>query len=281
MLEIWVLVTALVSLILVYPSYMNWKSPKNSPTEFLRSGNIRSLQKVVVLLGDSITKGRISADYVQLLSKDLEENRFNLINAGVNGDLAWHVLQRLDEVIQCNPDIVTILIGTNDANSTRMGMHRSPATAFRKLPRIPDIDWFEANLKEIVHRLAESTKARIALLSIPPLGEDLDSYAVALSSQFSETIREIALQTNTAYLPLHEKMLKFIRNNPSRPKKPIETSFWWIFASLYWHYLFRGSWNSISAQRGFRLLNDHIHLNDDAAMMVADMIRDFILEEPT
>ena len=280
MLEIVVLVTTLVSLLLMYPSYMNWKAPENSPTEFLRSANVRDPQKkVVVFLGDSITKGRISANFVHLLSRDLDSDRFQLINAGVNADLTWHVMQRLDKVIRCDPDIVIILIGTNDANSTRIGAGRSPATAFRKLPRIPDINWFEANLKRIVHRLTESTRARIALLSIPPLGEDLESSAVTLSSEFSETIGGIAVKTNTAYLPLHEKMLEFIRDNPSRPKKSIETSFWWIFTSLYWHYLFRRSWNQISAQRGFRLLNDHIHLNDDAAKMVADLIRDFILEE--
>ena len=43
---------------------------------------------------------------------------FSIVNAGINGDLAWNLLERLDDVIDCNPNHITILIGTN-VNSLR------------------------------------------------------------------------------------------------------------------------------------------------------------------
>ena len=34
---------------------------------------------------------------------------------GMNGDLAWNVNERIDKIIKCDPDLVFLLIGSNDA----------------------------------------------------------------------------------------------------------------------------------------------------------------------
>ena len=74
---------------------------------------------MVVCIGDSITHGRVSHNYVDLLAGRFRDGNVVFVNAGINSELAWNVVQRLDAVIACKPDVVTVLsYGTNDANAT-------------------------------------------------------------------------------------------------------------------------------------------------------------------
>jgi len=62
--------------------------------------------KSILLLGDSITE---SFNTQKLLSE------FKIINKGISGNNSTHLLKRLDrDLLASNPDIVFILIGTND-----------------------------------------------------------------------------------------------------------------------------------------------------------------------
>ncbi|MFV8052550.1 SGNH/GDSL hydrolase family protein [Mycobacterium sp. 48b] len=71
----------------------------------------------IVCAGDSITRGKLSADYIAMLRQRPVGERAEFVRAGVNGDLAHNLLQRLDTVIAADPDVVTVLIGTNDARA--------------------------------------------------------------------------------------------------------------------------------------------------------------------
>jgi lysophospholipase L1-like esterase len=67
----------------------------------------------VLFLGDSITAG---GDWGQWLPDE------RTINLGVDGDTTDGVLARLDEVVQAAPEVIVLLIGTND-----FGHHRASA----------------------------------------------------------------------------------------------------------------------------------------------------------
>jgi lysophospholipase L1-like esterase len=84
-----------------------------------------------------------------------DRHRYAFINAGQNGNSSRDLLRRLSEIVSCEPDAVTVLIGTNDA---RTGF---PETAER---------FFQQSLSALMSGLRSQTIARIALLSIPPLG---------------------------------------------------------------------------------------------------------------
>ena len=71
-------------------------------------------RNVVVCVGDSVTEGVSSADWVAMLRERGGAQGVQVVNAGVAGDLAWNVLQRLDSVVRCDPDTVTVMVGTND-----------------------------------------------------------------------------------------------------------------------------------------------------------------------
>jgi lysophospholipase L1-like esterase len=96
-----------------------------------------------------------------MLRDRLAATGFEVVNAGVNGDTSTGVLARLDQVIACRPDAVTVLIGTNDVLE---GIGREDA-----LPA------YRANVTKIVQRLRDETSARIAVLSPPPFGGVLDN----------------------------------------------------------------------------------------------------------
>jgi lysophospholipase L1-like esterase len=78
--------------------------PANNPKSFLKNKEIACPgRKRIVVIGDSITHGNVSANYVQMLGDRLRKRDgklFDIINAGINSDFAWNVLQRLEDVIE-------------------------------------------------------------------------------------------------------------------------------------------------------------------------------------
>src|SRR5271167_2380003 len=148
--------------------------------------------KTVVCFGASLTAGTVSFDYVELLQKRPELAGFRFINHGVNGDLAWNGLQRLDRVIAEQPDFVSILIGTNDVNATLSERNRLHYLSFNHLPTEPTLEWYEVNLTTIVQRLKTETDAKLALLSLAVIGEDLQHEANRKVEVYNKAIRRIA-----------------------------------------------------------------------------------------
>jgi acyl-CoA thioesterase-1 len=146
--------------------------PDNNPAAFIAEVKPGFSGSVLVCVGDSITHGRISSNYVDMLSDDLKKKDFYVVNAGINGELAYNVLMRLDSVIKCDPDYVTVLIGTNDAHGALTAEQGEVVFKEMKLPQMPTDQWYRENLTQIVRKLKVSTHAKIALLSIPPIGEN-------------------------------------------------------------------------------------------------------------
>jgi lysophospholipase L1-like esterase len=70
-------------------------------------------RELVLFLGDSITAG---GDWDRRLTGE------RTLNLGIGGDTTDGVLARLDEVVAAAPDVIVLLIGTND-----FGNHRASA----------------------------------------------------------------------------------------------------------------------------------------------------------
>ncbi len=69
----------------------------------------------IACLGDSLTRAQFSVDYLDLLGRRHPPGDVRLARFGANGDFAYDLLQRLDAVVTNPPDVITVLIGTNDA----------------------------------------------------------------------------------------------------------------------------------------------------------------------
>lgn len=248
--------------------------PKNNPKAFLESEQPVPAVNVIVCAGDSITHGNVSANYVDMLEGRFQSDDYVFINAGINGNLAWNVAQRLDEIIACNPDIVTLLIGTNDVNATMSEQSTQRYIRGQGLPQSPDLAWYRKNVTRIIDRLQEDTHAQIAVLTLPPLGEDLNSEMNQRIVTYNDALKTIAQAKQVTLLDLHEKLCALLPENHTPP--PYEGNLMLIFTAAFQYYFLRRSWDDISKAHDLVLLTDHIHLNDTAATVVADLLTDFI-----
>lgn len=228
----------------------------------------------IVCVGDSITRAQVSVDYVADLRRRIPTA--TVINAGVNGDLAYNVLQRLDAVVEEQPDLVTVLIGTNDANATMSERNLRMFTEMKQLPVRPTLEWYRENLTAIVTRLDAETLARVAVLSPPVLGEDPDSEPVARSTAYAQVAREVARTAGVTYLPLHEHQLDHLRSADRHPRITYRDGRSIQSRAAIQHFILRRSFDAIARSRGLELTTDLIHQNSRGAGMIADLIEQFI-----
>ena len=76
--------------------------------------------KIIVAFGDSLTYGYgidREYSYPSQLQKELDELEYNIkvYNSGLSGETTTAALNRVEWVLQLNPDIVILTIGGNDA----------------------------------------------------------------------------------------------------------------------------------------------------------------------
>jgi lysophospholipase L1-like esterase len=224
----------------------------------------------VICVGDSITRGQVSANYVKMLESRLPGT--TVINAGVNYDVSAHVLDRLSEVVDQDPDVVTVLIGTNDATAT---LGETTARKLRerwKVAEDPSPGGYAANLSAIATRLKDETRARIALISPPVLGEDLDSVALRRTSEFGEIVRKVAAEQFVQYLPLNEQMVAHLEKADRKPRVHYRADSLLAPTAAMQHFFLGRGFDAISKSRGLLLTTDTVHLNSRGAGMIADLI---------
>ena len=240
------------------------------------------MTKTVVCMGDSITRGQVSANYVAVLENRMASEGFRFVNAGVNNDLTYNLLRRLERVIQLQPDFVTILAGTNDLIGSS-AWHRSLFyMLIKRLPRRPSLGWARQNMHSILTELKNRTQAIIGVASIPPLGEDLNSSNVARVRAYNGMLKRIAKRQKVAYLPVFERMEAYLKavDRPGHIRRyrgslVIEAEF------VYRRLIVGQDYDEFSASKGFVILNDGVHLNKRGAALVADEIETFLRANTT
>jgi acyl-CoA thioesterase I len=254
---------------------MAMKLPDNNPENFLKQKSIDG--KVVVCIGDSITHGRVGCNYVDILVQRLGGKGYRIVNAGINSELAYNVTRRLDEIISCKPDYVTVLIGTNDANASISKKNGERAMSGMKLPQIPTKAWYRENLEKICIELRKRTKAKIAIISLPPISEEPNSLAFTRAKEYSAIIKDVAERQNLVYLPLNEMMTLYLQQYNSKPLLQYNEN--WrlaMYKGIAQHILLGKSYDDISRSNGFILLIDLVHLNCTGSGLVSDIIENFI-----
>jgi lysophospholipase L1-like esterase len=276
-----IIVTQLIVIYLIYYRSIIqeiFSLPKGNPKEFIKK-IIENPDRIVnkkriAFIGDSITHGNMSVNFIKLIANEIGIKQFDYINGGLNASLSYNVLQRLPDIIECQPDISIILIGTNDAHRSIQLYKHSITNNRIQLPKQPDKNWFIENLRKIVTELKEKTNSKIAICSLPPIGEDISHEIFRLCIDYSKSIKDITEEMNISYLPVNEKMIEYLKLNPSKQKFPTEKKLYGLAAAL--HYFLDLELDQISKYYGFSLLVDHLHLNSKGAKIVADLIIDYI-----
>ena len=249
--------------------------PENYPNPQNRQ-QIDSSKKVLVCFGDSNTHGNVSYNWVNDLSSQLTD--YQVFNAGINSDLTYTLLKRIDDVIACKPNFITILIGTNDVNST---MGKIMEKRYQNLGRVskdvsPNFKDFKENYIEIIRQLKAKTQAKIAVMSLPVLGEDLAHEANQKADKYSEFVKQLATDEQLIYLPVREKQKDFLQKNPQPLKHTFEEAYKLLNFSVINYYLLGKNWDEISTKHGFQLTPDNIHQNSIAGGIIRDLVKDAI-----
>ncbi len=275
----WVMLSAglIASSIAGYTIYRFSKRPSNNPETFVQS--TKRSHKIVACLGDSNTQGTMAHNFVNDLAAQMGDKGYDFINAGVNGDLVYNALHRVNDVIACNPDYIIILIGTNDILA-RLGKGNEVHFEVKKqLPQKPTEAWFIENLKRLIGMLKLHTNAKIAILSLPLISEDTDSLAFKAAIEYSQQIHQVAQEMDITYLPLNERQLEYFEKHRRNTQKNVVKSPFAYFMPSFKHYVLRKSWEDISKEAGLTLTIDTVHQNKMAAQMIERLIIEFLEKE--
>jgi acyl-CoA thioesterase-1 len=218
----------------------------------------------------------MSADYLAQLRDLVGDNGCTFVNAGINGDLAWNVLQRVDDIVACHPDAVTLLVGTNDVLASLGPSWEATYRRQQHIRETPTLAWYGENVRAIIDRLRAGTGARLAILDLPPLGEDLASGINERVREYNAVLRNVAAQAGVDVLPLHDGLVSLLPEGHEPP--PFEGRRDLMGSAMARRLVLRRSWNEVSTAHGLAVLTDHVHLNDRAATVVSELIADWLVD---
>jgi len=232
---------------------------------------------LVICVGASIVRGLFGASFVEILSR-MSRDGFSFVNAGVGGQTAADVLARLESIIAEQPDYVVILVGTNDVTA---GLYPrlarlSLARLRKKLPQPSSPESYRKNMVQMVKLLKQRTTARIGLVSLPVLGEDLLSEHNDRVRAYNAILKEIASQEDVGYISVHEAQEEYLRSAQPEGGLPFDPGRMLGLKFLWRRYVLRQSLDEISRRNGYSLLTDGMHMNSRGAAIIADQVEAYL-----
>jgi lysophospholipase L1-like esterase len=234
----------------------------------------KSGERRIVCAGDSITHASISYDYVQVLRERLGPS-VRILNAGVNGDLAYNLAERLPAIIASDPDDVVVLIGTNDICGEQTASVAQRQVREKQLPELANLAFFERELRRFLAGLRAQTRARILVVTPPLLGEDLSHPVHQRLQTYAQSVMRIAREHGADVIPFHEVMERALRESghACRPGfNPGLTEVMWMMFVPFQRYLAGMSYDRISRQHGLWGSADLIHLNETSGVILANLV---------
>lgn len=191
-------------------SQAHLKATDNMHTYVLGDEANGSKNLIYSALGDSLTSGagadKYEESYPYLLAKSLAENDKVVVHKNFSYPGA-----RTDDLIRdllapalaSQPDLVTLLIGTNDVHG------------------FVDTDDFEKNYEYIVRELKTKTRAKVYLISIPRIGSNTlilppyDRYFDSKISEYNEFIKILAKNYELEYIDLDSPTADILKKDGS------------------------------------------------------------------
>lgn len=213
-----------------------------------------------LLLGDSHTYGRSGFAICDALAAARPDVR--VVNGGVNADLAWNLAERIEDALHQTPDLIHVLIGSNDVNA---GLHPDHAAGYMRdkgIPTVPTSEFYQTQLRRVFARL-NRTGARLFASTIPPIGDEIGSVWNTSVRHHNRILIHEAREAGAHVVPLHDRLIESV---DPRTARPIDRQDWgaWIPDSQRLHDENGLSWDAIADRRGLQLTHDGLHLNDRA-----------------
>lgn len=218
-----------------------------------------------VFFGDSLTWGGYGGNYVDEIARLCPQHE--IINAGTGGDTVVNLLERVDDVIEMEPDGVFVMVGGNDSTS-----YTQPATRiyYKQVKNIPDgivtPELFTESYRELLHRL------QIAFIhtwvGLPP--KEYNPVTVNAMIEYNDIVREITHRLNIDTLDLMPIFKPAVI--PDRPDINMK------FINLIGRRASEG-WNNYAAEQqrgGYTYTFDGLHFTPETAQKVAKLIVEFM-----
>ena len=274
-LSILIATVILITVVFFYVSSIIATLPKGTAKNLLQTKPIKA-GRVIACIGDSLTHGNIGDCWVESLRREFPEDVF--LNEGINGDVVWQVQQRIKPILDCKPDVVLLMIGSNDAMASFDNDSGKRYKHNNKLPEVPTFKSYQKLLPELIDSLSDISN--IALCTIPPIGENKDSAVNNHVKKYNEFIELTAKNKNITLLPVSRFLWEdlSIRTYPFKsdydPRSlPIIRR---IFGGIFYHYIFKRSWDDVAKSKGQWLLFDQIHLGERGAKIVFKVAKKYI-----
>jgi lysophospholipase L1-like esterase len=170
------------------------------------------------------------------------------------------------------------MIGSNDAMASFNKHSGERYKHNNNLPEVPTFESYQRLLPELLDSLSDIPK--IALCTIPPVGENPDSAVNQHVKMFNDFIELTASNKNISLIPVSSFLWDDLssRTYPFRkdydPKVlPIIKR---IYGGMFHHYIFKKSWNDVAKSKGQWILFDQIHLNERGAQVVFNLVKKYI-----
>lgn len=193
--------------------------------------------KKVIFFGDSITQAGVQGNgYINLLKKELDPTKYELIGAGIGGNKVYDLYLRMeDDVLSKKPDLVFIYVGINDV------WHKLGARTGT------DYDKYLKFYQALIHKI-QANGSKVVLCTPTVIGEKKDgtNEVDADLNKYAAGIRELAVKNNLPLCDLRKAFVDYETANNTEDK-----------------------------EKGV-LTTDKVHLNDTGNKLVADTMLPFL-----
>lgn len=249
------------------------KNLMKPPKYYPNIADVQPNKKILVCAGDSITHGNVSYDWVKDMDAQLPD--YQIFNAGVNADLSYTLLNRLDDIIAVKPNHINILIGCNDIVANSIELKKNDRYfEFNKITwgTQPTLASYQENLKTIVTRLKNETKATISLMSIAPIGEDLTAPIYKKVEKYNEIVKIVANTVGVSFLPLHECFDDYYKKHNAQSHIPFSKTRNATFQAAVSNVILGWDWDKITRFQKHLATFDNLHFNSVGGKMIGDLL---------
>ncbi|WP_416677242.1 SGNH/GDSL hydrolase family protein [Candidatus Pseudothioglobus sp. Uisw_016] len=265
----------LISVAFLYVSSIAATPPKGRADDLSKELSLKS-GRVIAFIGDSLTHGNIGECWVENIRNEYPED--TVLNEGINGDVVWQVINRIEPIINCNPDIIILMIGSNDVMASFNKKSGERYKSKNKLPEIPTYESYQKLLLKLLDKLNGTSK--IALCTLPPIGENKDSAINQHVRKFNDFIELTANNKNINLIPVSSLLWDELSKRTYPVKSDYDPNSLPIIRRIYGgmmhHYIFKKSWDEIAESKGQWLLFDQIHLGARAAKILFNVTKKYI-----
>ena len=263
---------------------------------FIRNNLSPSRRPVLVCLGDSLTHGTASYSYTvdiptQLTSAlampppsatSIFADPLWVVNCGQNY-ITTHTIwrERLNKALDCRPDYILIMIGTNDVRAMVREWWGADVKRVNDLPEIPTLSTFTRNFNGILSHIQQaSPMTQVGVCTLPPLGEDVKSQANKMVRQANDAIAQAVSRAGDKFtlIPVFDRFETILEKEGKRTDwlvlSPVLSA---VMAMTYQLLPGMVSWNFLGRLVGHKLLYDGIHLNERAGAELVDLIVEWLV----